>query len=176
MFQKKCAPILEEIKVLLFPKLIKISTSFPKSKNTAILVLGTPGTHSLAAVLIRKEVFATPPGALWRQGTVLLGELSRAELKVQGLVKLHTRHLCTSWEFHPTEGVGPPPSNTAQAQGILLVPGEPVWDFQKSSGLELVLFFSLAGTALTLGNWENLFLAPPNTPSGWTSISIPSLY
>lgn len=49
-----------KIKVLLFPKLIKISTSFPKSKNTAILVLGTPGTHSLAAVLIRKEVFATP--------------------------------------------------------------------------------------------------------------------
>lgn len=49
-----------KIKVLLFPKLIKISTSFKKSENTAILMLGTPGTHSLAAVLIRKEVFASP--------------------------------------------------------------------------------------------------------------------
>lgn len=46
--------------MLLFPRLIKISTSLKKSENTAILVLGAPGTHSLAAVLIRKEVFATP--------------------------------------------------------------------------------------------------------------------
>lgn len=75
-----------------------------------------------------------PLGPTLEAGNCVIGELSRAELKVQGLVKLHTRALVHLMEFHPIEGLGPPPSNTAQA------PRESYWFPENLFGISEVLW------------------------------------
>ena len=75
-----------------------------------------------------------PLGPTLEAENCVIGELSRAELKVPGLVKLHTRALVHLMEFYPTEGLGPPPSNTAQA------PGESYWFLGNLFGISEVLW------------------------------------
>lgn len=131
-------------KIKWFHMLIKISISLEKSENIATLLSGTHWAHTLAAVLIRREVLARSPGAHSGGRELCYWGIDWGRAEMTGTSYITPQSTCTPHGVSSQRG---PESTTVKH---CLGSGESYWlpvcppgvclGFQRLFSLELVLF------------------------------------